>query len=456
MKKPGRNDPCPCGSGKKYKQCCLRAEESRVTNDRSEAVPRAIQWLMAMHGPAVHEALDHGFFGGLDDDEYDLLRDRYDDAYEGIMINAMEWLLADGFMTVKGEERRVAELLLGRGGPLFSAEQRLWIECLAAIPLRLYEIVDVVPSECMTLRDVILPERPLVLVWEKSGSRQVIKLDLVAARILPVEDHFELSGAVYSFPRHRSWNLLEELRDQLEGAEPDSPLAKVTTSVIIPDHWLRLFVSAFEIPQVIDHVTGESLLFIADHYRVQDWEALDQALSGEADIEGSREEGWSRIFEGEDGLVRSGLSIDGGKRPGRIKVSYRTQKYADKGRPWFEAVAGAAVAFVSREISDPKGMLANLQPNEAKETPVPPPLPPEMLTELIEKRIRQLYVDWVDKPLPILGDRTPREAIQTPEGLKQVRFLLHTYEHGEAQQAHAQHRAPVSYDFLWQSLGITP
>jgi uncharacterized protein len=22
-KKPGRNDPCPCGSGKKYKQCCL-------------------------------------------------------------------------------------------------------------------------------------------------------------------------------------------------------------------------------------------------------------------------------------------------------------------------------------------------------------------------------------------------------------------------------------------------
>ena len=21
--KPGRNDPCPCGSGKKYKQCCL-------------------------------------------------------------------------------------------------------------------------------------------------------------------------------------------------------------------------------------------------------------------------------------------------------------------------------------------------------------------------------------------------------------------------------------------------
>jgi uncharacterized protein YecA (UPF0149 family) len=23
---PKRNDPCPCGSGKKYKQCCLKKE----------------------------------------------------------------------------------------------------------------------------------------------------------------------------------------------------------------------------------------------------------------------------------------------------------------------------------------------------------------------------------------------------------------------------------------------
>src|SRR5437879_13346511 len=28
MNKPGRNDPCPCGSGKKYKQCCLSREQA--------------------------------------------------------------------------------------------------------------------------------------------------------------------------------------------------------------------------------------------------------------------------------------------------------------------------------------------------------------------------------------------------------------------------------------------
>jgi preprotein translocase subunit SecA len=29
-KKVGRNDPCPCGSGKKYKKCCLEKEEARA------------------------------------------------------------------------------------------------------------------------------------------------------------------------------------------------------------------------------------------------------------------------------------------------------------------------------------------------------------------------------------------------------------------------------------------
>ena len=324
------------------------------------------------------------------------------------------------------------------------------------MPLRLYEIVEVLPGTSMTLRDILLPQRQPVLVQEKSGSQQANRYDLIAARIVPVDAHFELSGAVYPFPRHRSWDLLEELKDELDGVEPDSPLSKEITSVIIPYHWLQLFVRPFEIPQVIDHVTGESLLFVTDHYRVQDWDALDQALSSETDIEGDRDKGWSRIFESEDRLIRRNLSIEAGNRPDRIKVSYHTQQYADEGRPWFETVSGASVAFISRELSDPKGILANLQPNEAKETSIPETLPPEMLTEIIEKSIRQLYVNWADEPLPILNNQTPREAIETPEGLEQVKFLLHTYEHGEAQQAKDQHRAPVSYEFLWQSVGITP
>jgi len=30
MPRPGRNDPCPCGSGKKFKQCCA-SKKDRVS-----------------------------------------------------------------------------------------------------------------------------------------------------------------------------------------------------------------------------------------------------------------------------------------------------------------------------------------------------------------------------------------------------------------------------------------
>jgi hypothetical protein len=105
MKKPGHNDPCPCGSGKKYKQCCLKAKQAEVACDRSEAVPRALQWLLTKYGPAAREALYEGFFGGIDDDEYERLQNQHRDSFEGIMINAMEWLLADSLINIEGWER---------------------------------------------------------------------------------------------------------------------------------------------------------------------------------------------------------------------------------------------------------------------------------------------------------------------------------------------------------------
>jgi hypothetical protein len=37
--KPGRNQPCPCGSGKKYKKCCVGKPDA-VASDLNKAAPR--------------------------------------------------------------------------------------------------------------------------------------------------------------------------------------------------------------------------------------------------------------------------------------------------------------------------------------------------------------------------------------------------------------------------------
>jgi Flp pilus assembly protein TadD len=54
QQKTGRNDPCPCGSGKKYKQCCQASAGQTGHQNRlsAESIPKAMQaaWLNFQHG----------------------------------------------------------------------------------------------------------------------------------------------------------------------------------------------------------------------------------------------------------------------------------------------------------------------------------------------------------------------------------------------------------------------
>jgi hypothetical protein len=50
---PGRNDPCHCGSGKKYKQCHLEADESKARQAREKAAAEAPAPAAAEAAPAT-------------------------------------------------------------------------------------------------------------------------------------------------------------------------------------------------------------------------------------------------------------------------------------------------------------------------------------------------------------------------------------------------------------------
>ena len=49
-KKVGRNDPCPCGSGKKYKSCCFAKSVARSGKQKITA-----KWLNAPQAPNLIE-----------------------------------------------------------------------------------------------------------------------------------------------------------------------------------------------------------------------------------------------------------------------------------------------------------------------------------------------------------------------------------------------------------------
>ena len=95
--KPGRNDPCPCGSGRKYKQCCLSKADALVDKkDHDGAVERAMAWLVERHQKAFLAAVDRLVAEVLDEEGRSKLEHLDPQTWNGIQINLMEWLLAEG------------------------------------------------------------------------------------------------------------------------------------------------------------------------------------------------------------------------------------------------------------------------------------------------------------------------------------------------------------------------
>lgn len=456
--KIGRNDPCPCGSGKKFKKCCGKEDGGAVADveeSRGGGVGRAIEWLTSRHGKAVKAAVEAMLNEGLDSAEQAALRQIDDEDWRGVHINAMEWLLAEGRIAVKGVQCNVAELLLGPGGPAFSPTQRRWIEQLRRQPLRLFDITEVIRGVGMRLCDALETEAAPLMVQEKSGSASASVGGLIGVRLMEVDGHYALSGAAYPFAPLMNATLLAELRDAAgDPALPTESLPQVL-SAIIRRNWIAQYARPMPLPTVVDAHSGEPLLFVTDHYRVIDRAALAGALAAQPDIEATPAGGWVRLLDCDDGQTRQTMAINPGKAADRIEVFYKTQTAADDGRAWFEELAGPAVAFVARALSDPKGLMRNMPPVAAgKKPPAMPDLPPAVIADAIEQALRRSYANWCDEPIPALGDKTPRAAIKTPAGLERVKGLLRSYEAGEKEQAAQQGRREISYDFLWEAIGL--
>lgn len=454
--KSSRNDPCACGSGKKYKQCCLRESDAPAVQESREhdgSVSRTIDWLVTRHRKAMRAAFDGLLDSLLAKDDAGKLGQLDGETLNAVQLNLTEWLLAEGEILVKGVPRHVPDYLLGPEGPLLAVGQRDWLRQLAQRPLRLYDVTDVVPGVQMTLCDALDRQAEPVVVQERSGTRTLAPGTHIGCRLMRVREHFELSGAIYPFSMLAGPAVVERLRTIAQEFGPRPDLAGLV-GITIMSSWLQQYIAGPPMPAMVDAHSGDPLLLITDHYRVADWTALANALAICSDVHGERQHGWDRLIECDDGQTRSIATINLENAQDRLSVFYKTQSYADKGRAWFEGLAGTAVSFLAREVSDPRGLMKNAGKSSVASMGMPD-VDPQSVALAVETAIRRTYANWADEPIPALDNKTPRQAIQTATGLERVKGLLRSYETGEQVQASQQGRPQVSYDFLWEAVGIT-
>ena len=463
----GRNEPCPCGSGKKYKNCCVKAAVQELQSARAhdEAVPRAMAWLAQYHrkafAAALQQEIEETVSACFDDDEEaanEALAGIGDELWGQMQINFSEWLLAEGDIQIKGVSQRVSELLLGPAGPLLEVSQRAWLEQLAQRPLRLYDITEVLPGNGLTLCDVLDTAQPPINVIERGGSRSLRVGMQIGARVMALNSAHVLSGAIYPFSLFGGRAVQEALRALATHPSAHAQDDVLMVGLKIIEGWLAQFLRPGPLPSFVHAASGEPLLFTTDHYEVLDWAALGAALTAQPDVKGSRETGWDRLIDSDDGLTRSQATV--AQQPGgkRVSLLYKTATLAEVGRPWFEALAGASVKYLLRELSDPKGMLSTAGTSAARPGPsvqLPEGLDPQELAQALAAVVRRSYANWADEPIPALGGRAPRQAIADPTGLERVKGLLRSYEDGEARNAAQQRRGEISYQFLWDQLGLS-
>jgi hypothetical protein len=454
MAKPGRNSPCPCGSGRKYKACCLTKDEARRHDEAApdRASEKALSWLSKHHAEEVQDAIENDFCAVLDEEQLQELQELPEDVFQAFQINALEWMLAEGETEPsEGEEpHRFLELVLEGAAELTPSERR-YLELLGIRFLDLYEVVESEPGKGLWILSKTDSSSTKVFVRELTASRELRSGDVFASRVVPLDPPV-LSGAMYAFPRDHYLRLRAAI---LGGPRDDAGrIEGQWISDCVIESWLGLLLGPP--PVVTDAATGEPIALTTVGYRVEGWARLVEALSREPGVELDAEaETLEWIDADAPGIRRTKWLV---RRSGedRVELDARTAALADEGEERLAELAPGLLTRLGRESVDPRRLWKERHreaPGGFEDDPLQG-LSAEEKAGLVAQVYRQIHARWADEPIPLLEHRTPREAIRDEAGLRDVVELLRSYEMGERDRAEREGRSPVDFLFLWESLGL--
>jgi len=118
-------------------------------------------------------------------------------------------------------------------------------------------------------------------------------------------------------------------------------------------------------------------------------------------------------------------------------------------RARLEELLGDRIVWLRAETKSPVQALLDSPPDDQPELPE---LPPKVIAELNERMLRQ----WLDESIPALGGKTPREAVQTPEGRLELADLVSYIQDQQAARPQGGPWFSPDYSQVWDLLGVEP
>jgi len=458
---PGRNDPCPCGSGKKYKHCCLRAYEAvppeevtwrRVRRAIDDLGHRILNAAMAHFGPTgIHEAWAE--FTLWEDEE------AFDPETPHIQVFA-PWFLYDWLPDPEETEAppaahatTAAQAYVQKAGTRLDPVAKRYIEACGQASFSFHEVLTCEPGRRFRLRDALLGTE--IDVFEASASARARPADLMFAKVVPIDGIAVIDGCGPAVipPRYKPGII--ELRKDIPA------LRDLFGAERLREYQLDLFELYHDItdevlnprPPALANTDGEPVQFQRLLYDIDSarevFEKLKDLAAGsskeetaeaaELDAAGNlvrAEIQWRRpgnaMHPSWENTILGTLAIEGG----RLTAEVNSAERAGKLRALIEERLGDRARFRTAKIESARSMLERARGSARDPKAEARRAEHDRFAELPEvkavlaERLRAHYRGWVDEKIPALGGRTPREAVRDPDGREAVEALIIDIERG--------------------------
>jgi hypothetical protein len=458
--KIGRNEPCPCGSGRKFKHCCLRTQpvpEYRLSlwAKQHEAFEQLSSALMSYaedrFGEEVHEAwldFNMGDDGGTES--------------KSEMMIFMPYFLFHWDPEFSSRQRKpfqggvVARAFLRDRGYTLSELQRTIMVQNMANPFSFYRLLESTPGECIALVDVLTGTQSEVV--ERTASRTLRAGDIMYGSLCPLPGITVLGCcAPIALPPERTADVIK-LRKKLQRrvAKQNRKLADQDL-LRYADDIRELYLDVrddLHSPPRFANTDGERIELHAMKFRIESPELAFHALAPLAGV----------ILSGDDLLTHAEFSSNGKLR--RVNIPWVRKESRKKSTPdntilgniqidgaslvavvnstqraetlRFEIVQrlGAAAEYQSTDITTQEELrqkasereLGAQSADDAEDAALCDPEAQRQLREMMQRQVEA----WVHKKLPVLGGRTPLQAVNDPDGREIVQSLLIGWERNMA------------------------
>ena len=452
----GRNDPCSCGSGRKYKRCCLARDEApellrlRMRRAEGRLVPQVFAYARERWGYDLVTAAWSEFtcLGEVDTEEEPLDREEFTSAF-------LPWFVFNWTADPHEPETRpdwprtpLARVFAEEHGAQLDDFERRFVEVACARPFSFYAVTAVQRGRALGLRDVLTRREYTVL--ERQATEDLSEGAIIFARIVPMDGAAILLGcAPLAIPPSHHPPLLD-LREQMarpRGAVDEEDLHE----------WdIELRQTYFAIKEEVCHpplpalrnTDGDPLVpttlrfdlrCAADEafarLKTLALEASDEELLADAKRDAAGQlravrfawlERGNRAHDSWENTVLGTVAIDGPRLTIEVNSARRAERIRDRveERLGEQAVLRAAVTeSIEQQLARPRSPEEERRDARAREESERLHALPEV-QEALRAFMSRHWEAWLDTKLPALRFETPREAAKTAAGRERLEALF--------------------------------